>query len=78
MVKLHPIHSMTVQSRLIRCWPGDALGCGSDVTSAWLSVYNEMVLPIVAGVFSRIQRASIAPIASALYVLCLSGLPICT
>jgi hypothetical protein len=61
MVILHPIPLMAVRSRLIRCWPGDALGCGIDVTSAWLSVYNETVLPVVARVFSKIQRASIAP-----------------
>ena len=57
IVSSHPIALMAEHRDPRRCCPEDTLGHGRVVTRNWLSVYSETLLPTMAGVFFRIQRA---------------------
>ena len=56
---------------LIRYCPEVVFAPARAITMGWLSMYSEMVFPIVSGIFLVIHVANSALAASASYVLCL-------
>ena len=70
-VSLHGNSFAAVIVELIRYCPEVVFAPARAITMAWLSMYSEMVFPIISGIFLVIHMANSAPAASASYVLCL-------